>query len=707
MKFNLFRSSFIFLCKSIMISLLVMICCSLPSHAVNIDSLKIVLKTSDNHEDACSIVLEIYKHYDAIGKVDSMNVYANHIITICDLNKKEVFAGIELLIREQYKQGSSNNINPLIDSFLTVIQDPDLKLKFLVDISDMSFFYETEDQFDKYWRKAQEALKHVKEDDSRFVYYNFLGFKNRAEDNLFAAIQSFKLAATFTEVNIKALLKNNYDLAFIYLKTGEAEKAKEIFLDLLEKAEENSLPLFVIYIYYGLLDCYSYTEDFDEVIRLSHESINYSIKYNLKTPLGYSYSKLGESHLALSNLDSARYYIDKGVEYSLENNESKELGDNYFVLSDYYKAIGNRKKARLYLTKAQNEKSYYENSEIDKKFAELWAADNNYRKAYFHLNKYTTDRLKKEDIRKNDITLATKFIEDYYKYKEESEANLLMSKQKEERLRNVIILTLAGLILAAILLMYVQRNRKKLEVLNNQIIQRNKELDILINKQNETIKYLDNFASVAAHDLKAPIRTASAFAGLLTKIAGHKLIEKEMKFLNYIGSSVAQLSGMIDDLLSLSRLDADLPEAKQVDLNEIVLQVESLLSNLLKNTDSKIVVDSTLPKVKGHSTLISQLLQNIIKNSIVHNKTGNNTIIKIRSESKNNGMYTIKISDNSGGIPDYIIPKMFDLFSSSDKKTGNGIGLATCKKIVNHYGGEIWVDVIPSVGSTFNFNLFD
>ena len=708
----------------------------LKATTINVDSLKHVLKTSNNQKDNCNTLFKIYEYYQTVEQVDSMNAYAINCLKECSQNKKESSIIIDKAITKQYRQGFASNINPIADSLLLVIKDPDFILRLLVSLSKASFYNEEKKTFGKYWRQAELALANTKEDYSKFVYYNFLGAMNTDQNNIFAALQSFELAEPYVDENSPDYIKNSLNIAYIYLANKEIEKAKYLFKNLLIKAKENNQLSYQSYIYYALMDCYFLTEDYFETINIAHESINHSLKNNLTVPEGYSYSKLGGSYLALSNadtinnyqnksadynrinntskayLDSAKYYLEKGIEYSLENNDSRELGDNYFWIANYYKAIGNNDKTKLYLRKAQNE-DYYDKPEIDKELADLWAADNNYRKNSFHLNKYIDHMIQKEKDEKKDLALATKIIEDAYTYKKESQANLLIAKQKEERLRNIIAITIIGLILIASLLIYLQKNRKKLEALNKkigqrrkEIGQRNKELDILINKQKETIKYLDNFASVAAHDLKAPIRTASLFAGSLTKISGDKLNDKERGYLKYISASVSQLSEMIDDLLSLSRLDSDLPEEKEVNLKEVVLDVKSLLSNLLSNTESKIVVETTLPKILGHSTLISQLFQNIIKNAIVHNKTGNKTVVKIAAESVKDNMHTIKISDNSGGIPEHLIPTMFDLFSTSDKNSGNGIGLATCKKIVNHYGGEIWVDVEPGVGSTFNFNLF-
>jgi len=608
----------------------------MSSYAGNIDSLKQVLKTSDN---GCPIVYELYKHYESIGDIDAMNLYAKSTIRNC-INSVGNSLELNDVVFDQYEQGFANNINPVVDSLLDVMEDPELKLLFLVKMSKANLIFYNKDGFDKYWNHAENALTYAKEDHSRFVYYNFLGYKNREENKVFAAIQSLELAASFAKEDRKSFLENNLDLAYIYLMNGDAEKSKGIFYDLLKRAEEEDDKTKQVYLYYGLMDCYIESGDYYDAIKMAYKSIDLADRNNVNVPNGFSYCVLGQSYLALygmdsssryldkstdnnqrdnvtlTYLDSAKYFLDKGVESSIERDDSKELADNYYILSDYYKAIGNRKQAKLYLTKAIEKYEFYDHPETYKKFADLWAADKNYSKAYFYLNRYVEGMLEVEENTKGDMVLATKIIEDSYSYKEESQEKLLIAKQKEERLRNIVILTIAGLVLFVLLLLYMQSNRKKQEVLNKQIGQRNKELDILINKQKETIKYLDNFASVAAHDLKAPIRTASSFAGLLAKTSADDLSEKGKECLNFIGSSVSQLSKMIDDLLSLSRLDANLPEEKEVDLKEVVSEIELLLSNLLKEKNAKIVVESTLPKVMGHATLLSQLFQNLIKNAI-------------------------------------------------------------------------------------------
>jgi signal transduction histidine kinase len=152
-------------------------------------------------------------------------------------------------------------------------------------------------------------------------------------------------------------------------------------------------------------------------------------------------------------------------------------------------------------------------------------------------------------------------------------------------------------------------------------------------------------------------------------------------------------------------LDADLPEKEIINLNEVVEIVKHSLGELFCTSKMKLVVIGELSAIYGHQSLMIQLFQNLIKNAINHSKTDKETIIKIESKRKDDDWLCVSIEDNSGGIPEYMISTIFDLFSSSDKKSGNGIGLATCKRIVTHYGGEIWVEVNEGVGSTFKFTI--
>lgn len=231
--------------------------------------------------------------------------------------------------------------------------------------------------------------------------------------------------------------------------------------------------------------------------------------------------------------------------------------------------------------------------------------------------------------------------------------------------------------------------RQQKELIESQKI----EIEKALSKQEETIKYLENFASVAAHDLKAPIRIAANFAQLLKRKHKHLWDQDDTEYFDFISNNIGLLAKMIDDLLSLSRVDQNLPYPKTVDMDETLNAVLARLSAKIEESKANITIQSQLPPIIGHTSLVTQLFQNIIENAIKHRQTGLTPQISISSKllSTTPQFCQFEIRDNGEGIETDLQPYIFELFSGGKKEDSSGIGLATCKKIVTHYGGNIWV----------------
>ncbi len=661
--------------------------------------------TLEKNSDECFKIYTRLNQHIELNKADSIIKYALYPFKVCNIKNHDdrdfIMETLDNLIRFDFYELDIS----VIDSIAHQIIDPNFKLEFFTEISGAYLVVNEEKNSEKYWSKAQEALPNATDHNPRIQYYNSYGFRNFSKGNIFSAFQIFKIAATFDKADMKHQIITMNELGNMYTSIGENEKAIEIFEKVISAAIASNELHLVRFGYFGLLDAYHNKQDYDKLIETAYKSIEHQTKIGNNGLLGYTYCNLGDGYMALSKLDSAKHCYLKGIEISIANNEYKELKDNYKSLGKYYKKIGDNETARSYFDKAININTYFPYPEIHREISDLWKLEGNYKNAYHSLHKYAEVNSIQDTANLSDVQLATQIIEDAYAYRLKTDAKIIETQREQERLLIIIIAGVITLLFISSFLYLLYRNRKKLQKLNHKILLRNKKLDIALGKQKETIKYLENFASVAAHDLKAPIRTASSFAGLLAKSTSEKLSDKEQSFLNYIDTSVSKLSQMIDDLLSLSKLDVDLPPEEKIDLSEIVDKVKDQLHNLIKEKDTEIISMSNLPIVMGHSTLLIQLFQNIIKNSITHNKTGKKTIIKINHRIMDDNSVAIQITDNSGGIPEFILPSLFDLFESTDKNNGNGIGLATCKKIVNHYGGEIWVDVEDSIGSTFHFTL--
>lgn len=678
--------------------------CPLYLHASNLDSLKSELNHAVKDSIKCSLTHSIFKQYEKLNIVDSIYVYAEKAMECCPLEKEEGMANVTEIIYKLFKEKQSEFVDSLIQSNSQKLGKNVDKLLYYTKISERAYLTGNDKQFHYYLDKAKDCLYSSDQNLSKAYYYNLFGYYNMNKGNNLTAIQSYEVSLSFTDTLSKKYLSYRLDLGIAYNKIGGYEKAVDLFTSNIKIANEKNYDRIKLFSYYGLIFSYLEMERYDKSIQLCHEVLNHNKNEN-SAELGYLYFALGNGHLNSSKRDSAIYYFRKGLEFSKEKNDSQGIHDNYRGIADYYSKTKKFDLAEKFYKKAMEVTNYIPDPELNQDLAKTYFELKDFKNAYLYSNQFEETSNKNKSESQSDLRLAAQLIEDANRYKQQTTRKINQQKKDQQRLYKMLIAAVFLILFISSLLYFLQKNKKTLDRLNLTISDRNKELKNAINKQNESIKYLENFAAVAAHDLKAPIRTASSFANLLVKTSSDKFTERELTSLNFISSRVSQLSTMIDDLLNLSKLGTNLPQEEPVDLNIIVKNVKSLLTKKIEESNTQVIIKKDLPSVIGHQSLLIQLFQNLIKNSIDHNKTPNNTIVEIDYEIQSKDSILIKVSDNSGGIPDYLKPTLFDLFSSSDKNSGNGIGLAICKKIVTHYGGNIWVTANESEGSTFHFTL--
>ena len=235
-----------------------------------------------------------------------------------------------------------------------------------------------------------------------------------------------------------------------------------------------------------------------------------------------------------------------------------------------------------------------------------------------------------------------------------------------------------------------------------------KKLEEMIRQYSEKLEQsnreLDNFASIAAHDLGAPLRAVSGFAGLLQKRYKEKLGADADQYISNILEGIGRMKQLINDLLQYARVGTREKSLVPVDVNSII---EKTLANLMfeiQESRTVITVDP-LPTVSADSTQLIQLFQNLVGNAIKYRS--DTPHIHISAELKV-GEWLFRVSDNGIGIDPQYFYRIFDIFQrlhTMNEYSGTGIGLATCKKIVERLGGRIWVESKPGEGSTFFFTL--
>jgi signal transduction histidine kinase len=218
---------------------------------------------------------------------------------------------------------------------------------------------------------------------------------------------------------------------------------------------------------------------------------------------------------------------------------------------------------------------------------------------------------------------------------------------------------------------------------------------------------LEQFASAVSHDLKEPLLAITINLTLLKKRYEGKFGLEGETFINETIDEAKQMQTLISDMLSYSRVGTS---AKPFVLTDFTDILNRLLANLRIPLEQSgaLVTHDPLPEVMADPIQLFQLLQNLIGNAIKF-RDENKSLIHISAKRKEKE-WVFSVSDNGIGIPAEYTEKIFEMFQRLHNKKeypGTGIGLATCKKIVERHGGHIWVESNPNGGSTFYFTIPD
>jgi two-component system sensor kinase FixL len=225
----------------------------------------------------------------------------------------------------------------------------------------------------------------------------------------------------------------------------------------------------------------------------------------------------------------------------------------------------------------------------------------------------------------------------------------------------------------------------------------------LLQKLCEINQELEDFAHVVSHDLKAPLRAIKALAEWLSTDYQDKLDEQGRENLQLLGSRVDRMQGLIDGVLQYSRVGHTEQGTVPVDLGRIVPEI---IENLGVPEPISIQIESDLPTIEADVTRITQVFQNLLSNAIKYMDKPQGHIAVACVEA--DGFWKFSVADNGPGIEQKHFERIFKLFqilAPRDDRESTGIGLTIAKKIVEMYGGKIWVESEVGQGSTFYFTL--
>jgi signal transduction histidine kinase/tetratricopeptide (TPR) repeat protein len=383
--------------------------------------------------------------------------------------------------------------------------------------------------------------------------------------------------------------------------------------------------------------------------------------------------------------------------------------------------------------------------ETYQEYEKVYRALNDFPKSYSYLKKYTM--LKDSVLNEKTVQEMGQTKRRFEMEKKESEIALLTTKNENLEYKKKIQRLQAGIFLSLLLIVLIafgvnarslkmqretnlvlEKQQKKIQTQNKalKVSQTQlRELNILLEQNNKLLEErneevktkndqlensnedLKNFAYVASHDLKEPLRMIHSYTSLLKRRYNHLLDESGKEFIFYVTDAVERMDIMLNDLLDYSRIDSRGEANVGVDLKDVMLIVNSNLTNLLEEKNATLIYDQAkFPVVKSSFSRMTQLFQNLISNGVKF-KGEEDPVVMVTCK-KEAGKIIFSIKDNGIGIALADQKKVFEMFKrlhTRGKYEGTGIGLATCKKIVQKDGGSIWIESVEGEGTTFFFSM--
>ncbi len=293
--------------------------------------------------------------------------------------------------------------------------------------------------------------------------------------------------------------------------------------------------------------------------------------------------------------------------------------------------------------------------------------------------------------------------------------NVYVKVKSPEYLMKALPFSLLGILFSGLLAYFVfvlsiQPMKLKLDVKNK--TQELKNLNVTLEKRAKELtlsnEELEQFAYVASHDLQEPLRMVTSFLSQLEKKYDNQLDDKAKQYIDFAVDGATRMRHIILDLLEYSRIgrDEDEEEVVKVDIAEIIEQAKVILRKTIEEKNAKII-HKDMPIVMAYQAPILLVFQNLISNGLKYARADVDPVIEISAKELNNE-WQFAVKDNGIGINKDYNNKIFVIFQrlhNKDVYSGTGMGLAIVKKIIENFGGKIWLESEEGKGSIFYFTL--
>ncbi|MEM1322484.1 MAG: tetratricopeptide repeat protein [Bacteroidota bacterium] len=621
---------------------------------------------SKNHRDIFSVHREVGFYYENNNMTDSSNVAYQRALAIAD-----------------------------------AANDNQLKLVIYTDLAIINRMLGNYSITKEYHVKSLELATQTNNLKSVEYAYHGLGYLHETVGEYDEAIEYYfkSIEVAETRGSISGVITTSQNMGNTYLKLGDEKMALETIEKAYTLATEQNDTFHIANVLHDYGQILRESGRLDEALDKLQASLSVYEKVNVKPTIARSLINIADIYTKKGEFDKAQEYFMKSLEYKkfIRAQDFSELYNKFGNLNLKMEKLLEAEQAFIKSLAISDEHDFKDLSEANNRsLYRIYERKGSAEKALAHLKKYTElkDYLFNQDKAKHIAEMQFRFDME----QNEKEIQLLRLKQN----KTMLIASSLLFLFVVVFLIYVINMRGRN---NAELQQKHDEITTQNIKLRESNEVLNQFAYVAAHDLKEPLRNIGSFVNLIQIKYGHQFNEEALEYMNFVTGGVKRLNNLLIDLLEYSRISSQAPTGEEINISEIVTEVISNLNNSIQRKEAVIEYSKDLPSLRMNRLHLIQLFQNMISNAL---KFVDKTPKIIIDGKVVDDEVIMSVKDNGIGIDQDFGNKIFNLFhqlNKNKKYEGTGIGLTICKNIIDKYDGRIWFESEPDQGTTFYMSI--
>ncbi len=572
-----------------------------------------------------------------------------------------------------------------------------------------------------YFQRAYKLAVALEDDFFLSVAKNNLGMYHLFQKNLPLA---FKLLMEALELDESKGLKKDpiisySNLGLIYEEWGNIDKALHAYKKAAEFALARKTPEKDAFAYLTIGYIASLEKEYEKAIKNYEKALAFYRANHRDNQIAETIFYMGIVRQDQDRLEESLTYFLQALEFYEKQDSKADIVSMYTFIADNHKRSGNVGKALKYYEMAEDlASSHHIRSElvnIYREMANIYSNENiDFKKAHDYRLKYS---LLNDTIYEDQTSEELRHLQTSYNLKiKEAENDKLLAERTRDRIllkqrtSFAVSVAIISLLLTGIVVVLYQAYRQKFlsnKQLGDKVRERTIALEVANNKLVQYNEELERFAHISSHDLKEPLRNISSFIHLiqrkLRKVEISPVIEEYMSF---VIKGTRQMHELVEDVSAFSKVIStrDRP-LESVDLKKVLQELLLSIDLLIRERNALISIHP-MPSVLAHKGNFYLIFKNLIENAIKYNKSEQPEVNVFYQSTTHDHHFIIR--DNGIGIAEEYQHQIFELFkrlNNREEYNGSGIGLAICKRIIESYGGNIWVESKLKFGSSFHFTL--